>query len=150
MDLVKHPSPAQPSPAITQLLATQGSDKFWQIQGAFTRAEHRDLTDIWWTSHLYNLSPCENLPREAKYSSLQVPAPSHQRQLSCQVVHCQWKKWKIPFTESPHNLLFKTCYYVVGSTDFVPYFPTFTKVQHQFKTPFPGLSASMAELKYKK
>lgn len=150
MDLVKHPSPAQPSSAVKQLLAKQGSDRIWQFQATFSRAEHRGLIDTWWTSHVYNLSPCENQPKGVKYNPLQVPAPSQQSQLSCSVVHGQWKKWKIPFTQPPHNLLLKTCYGVVGSADFEPYFPTFTKVQHQFKTPFPSPNASMAELKYKK
>lgn len=74
--LVKNPSPAQPSPsAAKQLLVTQGSAKGWQIQATFFRAEHRDLINMWWASHLYDLAPHENLPRAEKYSSLQALAP---------------------------------------------------------------------------
>lgn len=42
MGLIKHPSPA-----IKQLLATQGSDKVWQVLATSTRAEQRGLTDKW-------------------------------------------------------------------------------------------------------
>lgn len=75
MDLVKHPSPAQPSSAV------QGSDKVRQIQATFTREEHRDLIDMWWASYLYNLLPHEHLPRgnETQFTTgpcTQSPVPA--------------------------------------------------------------------------